>query len=659
MPQLLLHFCFLLFICLWRCIPVADASPLLLDKAPPFSLAGHLENLVDPGGALTLGELLTGKSSPRFVPLPGFVNYGFTSSASWSRFTYLPGAESSGELYLRLTPAFLDEVTVYVQVGADPTTPSSYRVYDLGDHYPATKRTIRHSDMVAQLPSSAVPHQVYIRVKSSSTHTLQGWIYPGDEFIAWSAHYTTWMGGLLGIILFDLVISTLLALMLRDVLFGYYSLFALTFFIRQLGIDGAIFVLWPSGAHLVNDYLVGGGISLGLCAYSLFVMRLFNTSDERPYVHRLLQLNILIGVLNALGIPLGLYGRLAPVTTICYLLLACFIPLLAYQSLRRGAPAGGWIIAGFSVVLIPAVPRFLVVLGLIHPTWFTTYGYYYGMILQMVMITLALIKRLEVSRELVLAASRRTEAVAVELAEEMTCELREALQRQTRFVAMVTHEYRTPLAIIRTNLDLLDLLHDKDENIAFAVGKMKRAVIRLVEVLEVSLGRVRLSDGALTLRPEPLGVAKLCAGLLEQATEYWPDRRVVVVPGVAVVVQGDPLLLQTALLNLVDNGLKYSPVDRPVTVTWEVAGGQVVIRVADQGSGVSSEEGKRLFEKYFRGSAATGTVGAGLGLWLVARILEEHGGRVTLESGPTGAVAIVRLPLSTGFPLRSPASSAL
>ena len=637
----------LLVVSLWFRLPDSYAAPLLLEKPQPYSLAGHLENLVDPTGALTFKELLTAGVTARFTPLPGFVNQGFIRAASWSRFTYQPAAhDSSEDLFLRLTPAFLDEVTLYVQVGSNPADPASYRKHDLGDHYPAELRQIRHPDMVAPLPSTpGIPRQVYIRVRSSSTHTLQGWIYPSDQFIGWSANYTTWMGGLLGVILFDLVISALLALMLRDVLIGYYSLFALTFFVRQLGIDGAIFILCPSVAHLINDYLVGGGISLGLCAYSLFVMRLFNTHGERPYVHRFLQLNILIGAATTLGIPLGWYGQLAPVTTICYLLLACFIPLLAYQYLRRGAPAGGWIVMGFSVVLIPAVPRFLVVLGLIQPTWFTTYGYYYGMVLQMVMITLALIKRLEVSRELLLSTSRRTEAVAVELAKEMTGELREALQRQTRFVAMVCHEYRTPLAIIRANLDLLALLQEQDDNIAFAVGKMKRAVARLVEVLEVSLGRVRLSDGALTLRPEPLELERLCSRLLEQATEYWPDRRVVVVAGDTAVVQGDPLLLQTALLNLVDNGLKYSPADRPVTVSWTVVGGEVVIRVADQGSGVPPQEQGRLFEKYFRGSATTGTVGAGLGLWLVARIVEEHGGNVALESSVTGAVMAVRLPL--------------
>jgi signal transduction histidine kinase len=77
-----------------------------------------------------------------------------------------------------------------------------------------------------------------------------------------------------------------------------------------------------------------------------------------------------------------------------------------------------------------------------------------------------------------------------------------------------------------------------------------------------------------------------------------------------------------------------------------VTGGEAVIRVEDQGPGISPEEQGRLFEKSYRGSAIGKTVGSGLGLWLVARIVEQHFGRVTLENCSTGAVATVRLPIA-------------
>ena len=225
-----------------------------------------------------------------------------------------------------------------------------------------------------------------------------------------------------------------------------------------------------------------------------------------------------------------------------------------------------------------------------------------------------------------------------------------ANQAKSEFLDMISHEYRTPLAIIRTNLDLMTLLKKQDENVVFAVGNMNLAVSRLVEILELSLGRVRLADSALTLRPETLELGHLCAGLLAQAEEFWPNRRFEPAEGPPALVTGDQILLRTALLNLLDNAVKYSPPGSSVILSWEVAGGEAVIRVEDQGSGISPEEQGRLFEKFYRGSAIGKTVGSGLGLWLVARIVKQHCGSVTLENGSTGAIATVRIPVTAPSP---------
>jgi signal transduction histidine kinase len=222
----------------------------------------------------------------------------------------------------------------------------------------------------------------------------------------------------------------------------------------------------------------------------------------------------------------------------------------------------------------------------------------------------------------------------------------QANHAKSEFLDMISHEYRTPLAIIRTNLDLMTLMKKQDENITFAVGNMHLAVSRLVEILEVSLGRVRLADSALILRSEILELGYLCAGLLAQATEFWPNRRFEIAAGESALITGDQILLRTALLNLLDNAVKYSPPDRPINFSWEVTGGEAVIRVEDQGPGIFPDEQGRLFEKSYRGSAIGKTVGSGLGLWLVARIVEQHFGSVTLENCSTGAVATVRIPVT-------------
>jgi hypothetical protein len=118
---LLAHFLFL--------APTAHAAPLVPEQGRPTSLAGHFDNLIDKSGALTLADILSGPTAQRFEKLPGFVNRGYMSGASWTRFTYATPLGGPAEWYLRLVPAFLDDVRVYVQEGPDPAGPASYREY--------------------------------------------------------------------------------------------------------------------------------------------------------------------------------------------------------------------------------------------------------------------------------------------------------------------------------------------------------------------------------------------------------------------------------------------------------------------------------------------------------------------------------------------------
>ena len=454
-------------LCLLCCCRLAMAAPLLPEKTLPYSLAGHLEHLVDPAGSLTLRELLAGGSGVRFTPLPGFVNHGFTTSASWTRFTYIP-PKGSPDLFLRLTPSFVDEVTVYVQVGSSPVDPASYRRYDLGDHYPATAGRIVHPDMVAPVPSDdGVPRRVYIRVKSSGAHILQGWLHQEDDFIGWTADRTYRMGLFVGFILAEILAVALLAFLWRDGVLGYLALFGVIYICRKMGIEGDMFVLWPAGAHLVNDYLTGWGIGLGLCVYSLFIMRLFKTGSRRSWVHRYLQLNVIIGVAAALAIPLGWYGRLAPLAFAAYLVMAVIAPLLAYRH-RRDDPVGGWIFVALSLGLIFGTPRIFAALGVAPGSWATSRSVYYGMALQTIVVTLVLFKRLEASREEALSASRRNEAAALELAREMTEELRE----QAALLSQEVESRRQAQELLLDQRSLLETLNlNLEDRVAEEVGK--------------------------------------------------------------------------------------------------------------------------------------------------------------------------------------------
>jgi signal transduction histidine kinase len=236
----------------------------------------------------------------------------------------------------------------------------------------------------------------------------------------------------------------------------------------------------------------------------------------------------------------------------------------------------------------------------------------------------------------------------------MTREI-EAARLKSDFVAAVSHEFRTPLTLLRQFSDLLaeDRVSSDDERHRYyaALQRGTRRLTRLVEDL-LDLGRMESGSRAFTLEPV---MAKDCVtALVDEFQDEVRSRGYTVAfawqaPG-DVVVNGDEAAIGRALWNLLDNAVKYSPNCRTVWVTGACEDRHLVIRVRDEGLGVSNSERRAIFQKFVRGSATGGygIKGTGLGLALVEQIVEAHGGEVRLESteGAGSTFAIV-LPIAT------------
>ena len=275
------------------------------------------------------------------------------------------------------------------------------------------------------------------------------------------------------------------------------------------------------------------------------------------------------------------------------------------------------------------------------------------------LLTFGLVDKLRIDHDNALWTERNAKQNAEAMAAEMTVELRqkrqeleETLDRQVRFVSMVTHEYRTPLAIIRINLDLLSKKkHDPDRMLAFAVNKMQRAIARLTELLEVNLDKAKFAQDNFQLSLENVGVSGLVEEVIGQAKEFWPRSHLAFSTSLDAdrIVSADRRLLKTALLNLLDNAIKYSPKGSAVEVKISRLGSEAVIDVSDQGFGIPLEQRERVFEKYYRIPGNDNILGSGVGLYLVARIVGEHHGSVAIQSNGSGTTVIVRLPVVTAL----------
>ncbi|PIQ38845.1 MAG: hypothetical protein COW58_15015, partial [Thalassolituus sp. CG17_big_fil_post_rev_8_21_14_2_50_53_8] len=206
-----------------------------------------------------------------------------------------------------------------------------------------------------------------------------------------------------------------------------------------------------------------------------------------------------------------------------------------------------------------------------------------------------------------------------------------ALQEQRAFVTMLSHEFRTPLAIIRANTDAITLLSDHQNNdIDTSVERINRANLRLTTLVNGCLNNDRVQN-LLTDSQETFSDVNLTGVLQEVADEYdvqlHGDNRS------PIVVQGDRDLLFILFSNLINNAIKHSTDRRNIEFSWYLDAHAVHIDVTDDGPGIAAEAREKIFEKYFRINADKRTPGTGLGLYFVRVIAGQHHGKARLVDG--------------------------
>jgi len=227
--------------------------------------------------------------------------------------------------------------------------------------------------------------------------------------------------------------------------------------------------------------------------------------------------------------------------------------------------------------------------------------------------------------------------------------LERALGQQRQFLADAAHELRTPIARLRSQLELAERPGSAPltpEAIAGLHSDLERMAMMLDELLQLA----RVDAGERTLQPARLFVDDVA----HEATAAWraaAERRGLAlefeVPEQEVPLAADPVLLRRLIDTLLDNAIRYSSSGGRIEVTARAEGGYAVIDVADRGIGIPEDERARLFERFFRGRLGRQRApdGSGLGLPIAQWIAERHGGRVELlprEGG--GTVARVTLP---------------
>jgi len=228
--------------------------------------------------------------------------------------------------------------------------------------------------------------------------------------------------------------------------------------------------------------------------------------------------------------------------------------------------------------------------------------------------------------------------------------LRAVDQMKSDFLAAMSHDFRSPLTVVRGAVELL--LGERPGALTAGQRELaesaERNVLRLEEFTEELLEMARLEQGAVALEPEDLDVRTLLTEIVADHQILAKQRRqwfALDAPADAMKVSADRGRLRQALSNLVGNAIKYAPTGTPINVRAERQNGLFRIAVSDHGPGIPAEERGHMFEKFFRGRGVGSTPGAGLGLSIARSLVVLHGGTLDYEDTPGGgSTFVVRLP---------------
>ncbi len=651
------------------CDPTLAAQP-----AGERALRGQ-SILWDTDGSLTLADVTGSDWAARFTPVDRQVAAGHTRRVLWLRACLPPraddGAADAPPRWLRIGPALLDRISLFLP------NDNGYEEYQSGDHLPFTQRQWEHRLFTFAIPANTSPGRpIYLRVATSSVLSLSIDLWSEDEFRHEAALDYTFYGVYLGAMLLLFAFSLVFYFWFREsihLVFAINILAGTCIHLLKAGFGSQFLYPWSSA---LNDRVISLMLGPSLAIHVWLFICIFVVRQKLPRAYRAFQALLMLCVLTA---PLSLvmdWRLLGNFLYLLGLLVGVFVPPLLLYIIWKDRER-----RTYAIAFLPWVVALQVMsatrIGWIGPNPLATYSQEIGTFIYLTILPITIARRtrraekakemaqlqalaeaLRAERELEQRVAQRTDELAQEIRRRQALqgELQKALETerstlavQRQFVSMLSHEFRTPLAIIdATAQRMMPALEQRQPELLPKVDKIRRAVARQLNLLENCLTEERLDTPELALHLEAVDLRDFLAQNYGQTAPLASPRICLELPQEPQWVHCDRHLLDVALSNLVDNAIKYSPDPQPVTIrlSGNIGTGMAVIQVSDRGPGVRTEDRERLFNKFFRSQGHQGTVGAGLGLHLAQELVRRHGGDIALAPGGPrqGATFMLTLP---------------
>lgn len=611
-----------------------------------FSVVALADNLVDwtfiddPESALSVEQVILSLEQGEGRSVEG-LSRGFTHATSWLS---APVPHISDVLYLLLEPGYLNEIDVYV-VNKEGVS-RIFSSYEDTDHE-TPSFTIRLDK------AESSPDKVLVRVRTTSAHVLNAFWMDEKALDKHNKISSFLTGGYLAVIVMAVLSYFALGLRLgasMHIIYALYLLMVAVIVVYQHGFASAL--PWRDWAFSVHFSGVATALSFAFMA--LFFKMFFSVDKTHfPRSNYLLMVVMGLGVLTALSAWSEWYVELAPLVYLAGYVLMLNGAYLAYiVTFRENKVEGRLFFIAFAQSCLAVVITTSTLNQWIPFTEFGINAYSISVVLQAFLLMIGFVERLHYAEGKALKAAEESEFKAVTIAGEMTKEVFEASEKlqaslkrerdlrqsHEHFINTINHEYRTPLAIIKGNVDMIALKFPEVE--AFS-EKIDRAMQRLRQLFDQTLrGYREMNTDQVSM--EPVDIVAFVKDVV--ASSLIGSRIDVLYPEHPVIIQTDLNLLRTALLNLLDNADKYIyPRDGSAHIDLHVSEDEhlINIRIANDYDPENGKPSSSLFQPYVRGPKQTGVSGLGFGLYLVKSNIEKVGGKIRLLPSQSNKFAVL------------------
>jgi signal transduction histidine kinase len=224
-------------------------------------------------------------------------------------------------------------------------------------------------------------------------------------------------------------------------------------------------------------------------------------------------------------------------------------------------------------------------------------------------------------------------------------DVEDGIQSQFHFIDVIAHELKTPLATIQNSSEsLLMRSGDIDPAQKRAFERIKRSLQRLDNIIAVGLQQKRFLPEQIHKKKTPLSIIELIQTAIELCKGAFPGHKVLITRSDSFagreIIPGDYNTLLTALMNILDNAMKFSPAKEDIDVEIGQTTQMLTLEVKDNGCGIGTKNTERIFKKYVRVEHGNTVPGSGIGLFMVRHIIEAHHGTVTIKNRKSGGCRV-------------------